>query len=331
MSRNLRKCERCKEVYDTDLQLLERNAQHHLPVSCKACSYTICHFCFVDWLTKNQHGFVKCPDCDTVDGFNADEPNHVNHFACLLLASTADDDTMQPAATKARPVVTATSVKVARAPTTPSKPQQKPATVTPDTVKTKKRKQDETIEYDHLLSSDDDDDDEDDVDDDEDDDDDELEPEPVPEKPRPTKKKKRSSKLNISVEEMEALEQHIILGDDRHSGMERYLREEERMANGEPLSEQNVRNVMRQVKKFCSGEGVEYKHWPKGTKFLEGEELHLGMDFELMLKAAKDFEDEYGRDKGNGWLLRHPITKLGNYQRWVLENEIREAHLDDSD
>jgi hypothetical protein len=26
--------------------------------------------------------------------------------------------------------------------------------------------------------------------------------------------------------------------------------------------------------------------------------------------------DEHGQDLGNGWLLRHPIKKIGNFQRF---------------
>lgn len=311
MGRNPCKCERCKEFYDSDLLLLEGGTKHQLPVSCKACPYTICHSCFHDWLAKDQHGLVQCPDCDTIDGFNADEPN-VNHFACLLMAS--GDPLLATSATKARSIVAAKPLEVAKAPSTPLKSEHKPAAVTPTTLKTKKRTQDDAgdgqaLEYD----------------------DDESVAEPVPKKPPPKRRKKtKTSKFQITEDELEALEEHSIIGDDQHSGIEKYLREVETNSKGEGLSEKNVKSIMRQVKRFCSGEGTDYKNWPRGVKFLEGEEVHLGMDFENMLQAAKDFEDKYGKDKGNGWLLKHPIKKLGNYQKWVLENEIR-ARKDEAD
>jgi len=38
----------------------------------------------------------------------------------------------------------------------------------------------------------------------------------------------------------------------------------------------------------------------------DGKETDLG----ALHREAKQYEDRYGEDKGHGWLLRHPITKL---------------------
>ena len=78
----------------------------------------------------------------------------------------------------------------------------------------------------------------------------------------------------------------------------------------EDMSDSNIANVMRHVKKLCSGEGIIYKGWLKGTVFKKGEHVNLAMDFDRMLDDARDFENENGEDKGHGWLLRHSITKL---------------------
>jgi len=100
--------------------------------------------------------------------------------------------------------------------------------------------------------------------------------------------------------------------------MESYLRHEEE------LSSQNLRSVMRQVEKLVSGVGITYHHWRDETvvfgKNRKGG-ITLAEDFEALHVQAIDFENEHGRDLGNGWLLRHPIQKLANFQRYTLEQK----------
>ena len=92
--------------------------------------------------------------------------------------------------------------------------------------------------------------------------------------------------------------------------MQTYLIEKEH------LSSQNLRSVMRQVEKLVSGVGVTYQHWPPGVVFGgAGQQVTLHDDFEALHANAVEFEHRHGRDRGNGWLLRHPITKLARYQR----------------
>jgi hypothetical protein len=86
----------------------------------------------------------------------------------------------------------------------------------------------------------------------------------------------------------------------------------------EHLSIPNQRSVMRQVEKLALGLGVEYARWG-GHIFMKGEKVDLSMDFDHLLENAKDHEDMHGKDLGNGWAIRHPIKKLGNFQRYCLE------------
>ena len=82
------KCGRCKVFFDSDIQLLNRDGPHHLPVSCMSCPYTICHACYTDWLVDGKEGDIACPDCESANGFNAERPN-ILPFACQLLAARA--------------------------------------------------------------------------------------------------------------------------------------------------------------------------------------------------------------------------------------------------
>mmetsp|Transcript_16346 Transcript_16346/g.20361 ORF Transcript_16346/g.20361 Transcript_16346/m.20361 type:complete len:316 (+) Transcript_16346:206-1153(+) len=82
------------------------------------------------------------------------------------------------------------------------------------------------------------------------------------------------------------------------------------------VSEANARSVMKQVRLLVSGAGVTYHHWEDGVVFCKGRAILLGDDLEELYDEAQKFEDLHGRDLGNGWLLRHPIVKLRNYQAY---------------
>jgi hypothetical protein len=82
-------------------------------------------------------------------------------------------------------------------------------------------------------------------------------------------------------------------------------------------SAQNVKSVTRQVRKLTSGEGVTYKNWAEGVAFLANQHLILEeTDFDALLNLAKKFEKQHGKDKGNGWLLQHPIKKLRMFKEY---------------
>jgi len=84
-----------------------------------------------------------------------------------------------------------------------------------------------------------------------------------------------------------------------------------------PVSEQNRRSVMRQVRKLVSGEGVTYAYWPKGVVFRKDEPVTMQSDISAIIDDARDYEDQYGEDRGHGWLLNHPLRKLLFYQHYL--------------
>lgn len=90
------------------------------------------------------------------------------------------------------------------------------------------------------------------------------------------------------------------------------------------ISESNERNVMRQVRKLASGEGIRYESprygWPEGCYFQKGIKITPMSDFVDLLIKGQEAEDTYGRDHGNGWLLSHPLKKLLLFQQFILEN-----------
>lgn len=87
----------------------------------------------------------------------------------------------------------------------------------------------------------------------------------------------------------------------------------------ENLSQANYASVVRQVNKLASGAGITYSRWSDGVVFGKGLDLTLSSNYDSLFNEAVDFEDQHGRDLGNGWLLRHPIKKLSSFQRFCFE------------
>lgn len=90
------------------------------------------------------------------------------------------------------------------------------------------------------------------------------------------------------------------------------------------ISPQNEKSVMRQITKLANGEGVRYESekygWPEGCYFMKGTKVEPTTDVVALLIAAQKCEDKWGRDRGNGWLLLHPLKKLLMFQQFALLN-----------
>ena len=84
-----------------------------------------------------------------------------------------------------------------------------------------------------------------------------------------------------------------------------------------PVSEQNRRSVIKQVRKLVSGEGVTYGYWPDNVIFRKDEPVTMQSDISKIIDDARDYEDQYGEDRGHGWLLNHPLRKLLFYQHYL--------------
>ena len=134
------------------------------------------------------------------------------------------------------------------------------------------------------------------------------------ETPRPKKRARGPSNNHFLTEEQRAL-----LGDFDMDALEEFLCTEH------PISDDNRRQVMRQAEKLVSGQGVRYDSptygWDEGVVFREGEPVTMSSDIVQIISDARDFEDEHGRDHGNGWLLNHPLRKLLIFQTHVARLE----------
>lgn len=90
------------------------------------------------------------------------------------------------------------------------------------------------------------------------------------------------------------------------------------------ISEQNIRNVMKQVRKLAAGDGIRYESrqygWPENCYFRRGEKITPLSDIVELMEEGQECENKWGRDHGNGWLLSHPLKKLLLFQQFALEN-----------
>jgi len=89
------------------------------------------------------------------------------------------------------------------------------------------------------------------------------------------------------------------------------------------LSDQNRRNVLRQITKLATGEGIRYESkaygWPDDCYFIKGTKVGPTDDILKLMDIGRECEDEWGRDHGNGWLLSHPLKKLYMFQQYHLQ------------
>lgn len=123
--------------------------------------------------------------------------------------------------------------------------------------------------------------------------------------------------FRLTEEEKAALSQNTM--DDRMLG-----KFEEFLVYHNKISDQNRRNVLRQVKKLARGEGINYDSpkygWKPDQFFMKGQKINILSDFVDLLRQGKECEEEWGPDHGNGWLLSHPLKKLLLFQQFCLQN-----------
>lgn len=97
---------------------------------------------------------------------------------------------------------------------------------------------------------------------------------------------------------------------------------EDYLTEVDELSTQNKRNVIRQITKLHTGEGITYESkaygWPEGCYFMKGKVIGPTDDIIHLMEIAQTCEDDWGQDHGNGWLLRHPLKKLYMFQQYHL-------------
>jgi len=127
------------------------------------------------------------------------------------------------------------------------------------------------------------------------------------------KRKKLRELINVAELSTAALgELRNINAEDWLYDMRRYLAEDQ---GG---SVNNVTRVMLVVRKLVEGVGVQHPFTKK--IFMKNEKIHLGCNFQAMRNDASEWVDSNGGDRGNGWLIEHPMKKLVIYQMARVEH-----------
>jgi len=292
-------CRNCRAAFDSDLSLLENENRsgHRLPVSCKNCPYSVCHRCYSGWF-QTWAGALKHqndPIINTItSSLECPECHASDGFDALkpnispftcMLLQEAQSK--QPADTSSGGHGSATTTTMV----TPTRPTP-PARCSASVASTMKREADESTQQDSKQ--------------------------PAAKKQRKTAKKKRKEPSIVLTE----VERETLLFADK----EKWFKDMEYwLEHVDGVSKANSRTVMSKVKKLASNEGISYVQWPPNVFFYKGIEVNLSMDFDRLLQEAKAFEDTYGEDKGHGWLMRHPIGKLGQYQHYVVVEKLRKG------
>jgi len=93
------------------------------------------------------------------------------------------------------------------------------------------------------------------------------------------------------------------------------------LINIDKISPSNATRVMRQLIKLHNGQGLRAPHWPLDCYFLKDFRVDAAADVVALIELGVQCEDEWGKDLGNGWLYRHPLGKLGSFQRYLLESD----------
>ena len=60
--------------------------------------------------------------------------------------------------------------------------------------------------------------------------------------------------------------------------------------------------------------------WPDNCYFKKDIKITPLSDFIQLMNEGQEYENKYGRDHSNGWLLRHPLKKLLLFQHFILNN-----------
>jgi len=131
-------------------------------------------------------------------------------------------------------------------------------------------------------------------------------------------KRPRSLKIDAEKSKLSVQRKSLANVDDIMAKLEEFLDFEY------CISHQNKRNVMHQARKLFSGEGIRYESprygWPEGCYFKKDVKITPMSNFAELIIEGQACEDKWGRDHGNGWLIKGPLTKLFRFKQFILDN-----------
>ena len=128
----------------------------------------------------------------------------------------------------------------------------------------------------------------------------------------PRKKRKRIKSQQLS--ELTPSQNAVLdKAQDWLKAMARFLSTHSHGSAGKTITATNLKRSLKKLSLLASGSGITYGRWDDNVIF-HPFPIDLNTDTLTLLEDAREYELEYGEDAGNGWLLKHPITKLACYQ-----------------
>jgi len=130
--------------------------------------------------------------------------------------------------------------------------------------------------------------------------------------PRKVKRKKKVDEIEPMSEEKRLAFEHVPK-EDWIEDMRLYFR------SIVPLSEPNLKAVMKRVEWLAEGCGVQHTQ-NKRAFFKKNTKIKLSDNFHSMQDEAYEWTHDNGGDPGHGWMISHPLNKCIIYQRARAEN-----------
>lgn len=86
------------------------------------------------------------------------------------------------------------------------------------------------------------------------------------------------------------------------------------------MSVSNSRAVLNKLSLLACGAGIHHPYNEDAPVFMGGERLRLDADVGALEARASQWLNRYGQDRGNGWLVIHPLRKFARYQEYLLSD-----------
>ena len=130
---------------------------------------------------------------------------------------------------------------------------------------------------------------------------------------RPPRKKRKKIKSQQLSELTTSQNATLDKAQDWLTAMGTFLSTHGHGSTGNSITAVNLGRTLNKLSILASGAGLTYGHWGDGVVF-HPFPIDLHTDTLTLLEDAREWSLEHGKDLGNGWLMKHPITKLACYQ-----------------
>jgi len=141
---------------------------------------------------------------------------------------------------------------------------------------------------------------------------------------------RRVHRTRAEIEELDDSQRAVLADPNWITGFERWLKTGDEHTN--PASQSNIDRCIPRVTELAKGQGINYHLWERATSkntFYPGVKVDMTSDLFQIWFDGKAHEDRYGKDRGNGWKVNHPVKKLLLYQRYLWRQHLASGGAED--